>query len=67
MKLATDPVKKGTFKQLRDLWIALASDSMMLSAGRPLVDAIAAIDKVQSGLRPKGTSQNKSLRLAPPS
>lgn len=57
IKLATDPVETGTLKQLHDLWIALASDSTMLSAKRSLVNAIAAIDKVQSGLKPKMQSK----------
>ncbi len=48
MNLAIDPAQKGALKQLDDLWITPATDSTMLSARHSLMEAIAAIDKVQS-------------------
>ena len=56
MSAAPDPVTKGAFKQLRDIWIALANDSMTMSTTRLLIE-IAAIDKMQSGLEARNTVQ----------
>jgi len=49
MKLASDPVKKQTFKQLRDMWIALANESTWMSV-RALAKEITTIEEIQTAL-----------------
>lgn len=45
--LASTPVDKSTFKILRDMWTALANESLSLSQDR-LAKEIAAIEELQS-------------------
>jgi hypothetical protein len=47
MNLASDTVKKQTFKQLRDMWIALANESTWMPE-HLLTKEIAAIENIQS-------------------
>jgi hypothetical protein len=47
MELATDPWQKITFKLLRDMWIALANESLSMSKLQ-LANEIAAIEEIQS-------------------
>jgi hypothetical protein len=56
MNLSSDPTKKQTFKQLRDMWIALANESTQMSKA-DLTKEIAAIDAIQSGVDPQNTLQ----------
>ena len=44
---ASSPEEKGTFKVLRDLWTALANESVVLSPDH-LAKEIAAIEELQS-------------------
>jgi len=53
MKLASDPVKKQTFKQLRNMWIALANESTWMS-GPALTNEITTIEEIQTGLDDAG-------------
>ena len=53
MKLASDPVKKQTFKQLRDMWIALANESTWMS-GQALTKEITTIEEIQTALDDAG-------------
>jgi hypothetical protein len=52
MDAASDPMIRETFKQLRDMWIALANESTTMSADH-LTEKIAEIEKLQSDLRPQ--------------
>jgi hypothetical protein len=47
MNMASDPWQKVTFKLLRDMWIALANESLSMSTPQ-LVNEIAAIEEIQS-------------------
>ena len=47
MNVAADPGQKVTFKLLRDMWIALANESVSMSTPQ-LVNEIAAIEEIQS-------------------
>ena len=47
MNLSSNPAKKQIFKQLRDMWIALADESRSLSR-RAIAEGIAAIEEIQS-------------------
>ena len=53
MKLTSDPVKKQTFKQLRDMRIALANESTWMS-GRALTKEITTIEEIQTALDDAG-------------
>ena len=53
MKLTSDPVKKQTFKQLRDMWIALANESTWMS-GQALTKEITTIEEIQTALDDAG-------------
>jgi hypothetical protein len=56
MNMATDPWQKVTFKLLRDMWIALANESLSMTTPQ-LVNEIAAIEEIQSAAtRPAKTS-----------
>jgi hypothetical protein len=50
--LTQDPVKKQTFKQLRDMWIALANESAIMSRAE-LTEEITSIEAIQLGIDPK--------------
>jgi hypothetical protein len=56
MDLSSDPGKKETFRQLRDMWIALANESTSMSA-QELAEAFISIEAIQSGLETKPTLQ----------
>jgi hypothetical protein len=47
--LASDPDKKETLKQFRDMWIALANESAIVPAD-DLTKKIADIEKLELGL-----------------
>jgi hypothetical protein len=47
-------VNKEIFKQLRDMWIALANESTSMSA-KDLAKEINSIEAIQSGLETKPT------------
>jgi len=47
-------VNKDIFKQLRDMWIALANESTSMSA-KDLAKEINSIEAIQSGLETKPT------------
>jgi hypothetical protein len=53
MRLTSDPVKKQTFKQLRDMWIALANESTWMS-GQALTKEITTIEEIQTALDDAG-------------
>jgi hypothetical protein len=53
-QLASDPVKKAAFQQLRDTWIALANASLGLNEPS-LAEEVAAIEALQLGLGGKIT------------
>ena len=46
MSVASDPWQKVTFKLLRDMWIALANESLSMSTPQ-LTNEIAAIEEIQ--------------------
>jgi hypothetical protein len=47
MNLSSDPIQKQTFRQLRDMWIALANDCLGLSSDA-ITKEIASMDEIQS-------------------
>jgi hypothetical protein len=47
MNGASDPWQKVTFKLLRDMWIALANESLSMTKPQ-LANEIAAIEEIQS-------------------
>jgi len=47
MNVASDPWQQVTFKLLRDMWIALANESLSMSKLQ-LANEIAAIEEIQS-------------------
>jgi hypothetical protein len=49
MGVAADPTMKETFKQLRDMWVALANESATAPAD-DLTKKMADIKKLQIGL-----------------
>jgi hypothetical protein len=49
MSRVSDPVKKATLEQLRNLWIALANESPSFTR-QVLAREIAAIERIQSSL-----------------
>jgi hypothetical protein len=54
--LASDYYQRLTLRLMRDLWIGLANESAGMS-GRVLLNEIAELDKIQSGLDSKNTIQ----------
>ena len=57
MRLTSDPVKKQTFKQLRDMWIALANESTWMS-GQALTKEITTIEEIQTALDDAGSKSS---------
>jgi hypothetical protein len=61
--LTSDRYKKLTLRLMRDLWIALANESVGMSE-RVLLNEIAELDKIQADLDPSVGSVVTVRRLA---
>jgi hypothetical protein len=61
--LTSDHYKKLTLRLMRDLWIALANESVGMSE-RVLLNEIAGLDKIQSGPDPSVDDVVTAGRLA---
>jgi hypothetical protein len=52
MGLSSDPVRKQSFQELRNLWVALANECASMTP-KEVADGIAAIEEIEAAVDPK--------------
>ena len=62
MDSVSDPVKKATLEQIRNLWIALANESPNFTT-EVLAREIAMIERIQSSFRDEAAQQARPTRI----